>query len=207
MPLNVLIVDEDRFVREACREAATALGYHAMACESAQQAFALIHSQTIEVVLLGSKSSDVGPLEVLRQVKQRCPDIEVIVMSGGGGTAQSAVLAMKTGAFEYFCKPFGLEDLKLLLERVSDHFKVKIERRTLVEKNKTIEGFGGLIGRAPEMDKLYRIIGKAAQTAHPVLILGESGMGKERSPVPSTIRAHFATSRLCRWTAGLSCLR
>jgi two-component system response regulator HydG len=177
-PLNVLIVDEDRFVREACREAATALGYRAMACESAQQAFALIHSQTIDVVLLVLKSSDVGPLEVLRQVKQRRPDIEVIVMTGSG-TAQSAVQAMKAGAFEHFCKPFGLEDLKLLLERVSDHFKVKIERRTLVEKNKSIEGFGGLIGRAPEMDKLYRIIGKAAQTAHPVLILGESGTGKE----------------------------
>jgi two-component system response regulator HydG len=176
--LSLLIVDDDRFVREACREAATVLGYRTSACESAEQAFHLIDSQAIDIVLLDLKSPDAGRLEVLRRMKQRRPDAEIIVTTSTG-TVLSAVQAMKAGAYDYVTKPFGMEELKLLLARVSDQFKVKIERRMLAEQNKSTRGLGSIIGRAPEMEKLYRIIGKAAHTAHPVLILGESGTGKE----------------------------
>jgi len=69
--------------------------------------------------------------------------------------------------------------LKLLLQRVEAHLKLKVKKRKLSERIKSDKGFGGIIGRAPEMDTLYRIIGKAAQSAHPVLIVGESGTGKE----------------------------
>jgi len=76
-------------------------------------------------------------------------------------------------------KPFSMEELKLLLERVAGHLKLKTENRILREKVKSKQGFGGIVGRAPEMEKLYRIIAKAAHSTHPVLILGESGTGKE----------------------------
>jgi two-component system response regulator HydG len=72
-----------------------------------------------------------------------------------------------------------VDELKLLLERVSIHLKLKSENRLLREKVKSKQGFGGIVGRAPEMEKLYRIIAKAANSVHPVLILGESGTGKE----------------------------
>ena len=97
----------------------------------------------------------------------------------GYGTVQSAVQAMKHGAYEYVTKPFSIDELKLLLDRVSNHLKLKTENRILREKLKSKQGFGGLVGRAPEMEKLYRIISKAANSSHPVLILGESGTGKE----------------------------
>jgi DNA-binding NtrC family response regulator len=176
--LNLLIVDGDRFVREACREAATALGYRASTSESAEQALRLIDSQSIDVVLLDLKLSDAARIDVLEQIKHRRPDIEVIMMAWHG-TAQSAVQAIKAGAYDYVTKPFGLQELKLLLESVAAHLKLKVENRRLSEKVKCTQGFGSIIGRAPEMDKLYRIIGKAAHTTHPVLILGESGTGKE----------------------------
>src|SRR5947208_10070390 len=67
----------------------------------------------------------------------------------------------------------------MLLERVSTHLKLKSENRLLREKVKSKQGFGGIVGRAPEMERLYRIIAKAAHSTHPVLILGESGTGKE----------------------------
>src|SRR5438045_5800518 len=86
---------------------------------------------------------------------------------------------MKNGAYDYFIKPFSLDELRLLLERVAGHLKLKTENRLLREKIKSKQGFGNIIGRAPEMEKLYRIIAKAAQSSHPVLILGESGTGKE----------------------------
>ena len=97
----------------------------------------------------------------------------------GYGTVQSAAQAMKNGAYDYVTKPFSMEELRLLLERVSGHLKLKTENRTLREKIKSKLGFGSIVGRAPEMEKLYRIIGKAAHSSHPVLILGESGTGKE----------------------------
>jgi DNA-binding NtrC family response regulator len=178
MLLNLLIVDEDRVVREACREAATALGYRTSTSQSADQTLWLIDSQTIDVVLLDLNLSGAGRLDILREIKHRRPDFEVIVVSGNA-TVQSAVQAMKLGAYDYITKPFGLQELKLLLGRVGAHLQVKSENRRLGERIKSSQGFGNMIGRAPEMDRLYRMIGKAAQSAHPVLILGESGTGKE----------------------------
>src|SRR5262249_36107529 len=76
-------------------------------------------------------------------------------------------------------KPFSMEELRALLERVAAHLKLKSENRVLREQIKSRQGFGGIVGHAPEMEKLYRMIAKASQSAHPVLILGESGTGKE----------------------------
>lgn len=176
--LNLLIVDEDRSVRDACREAAAALGYRTSGAESIEQTLRAVDAQNIDVVLLDLKSSGAGGLEVLQQVKSRRPDIEVIIVTSHG-TVQSAVQAMKAGAYDVVTKPFSLDQLKLLLERVAAHLKLKTENRMLRESIKSRQGFGSIIGRAPEMDKLYRIIAKAAHSAHPVLILGESGTGKE----------------------------
>lgn len=175
--LNLLIVDDDRLVREACREAATSLGYRATTTDSADQALWLVESQSIDGVLLGLKLSDPVRVALLRQIKQRRPGVEVVVMTTNAA-AQPAVEAMKAGAFDYLIKPFGLEEVKLVLDGVSAQLKAKVETRRLSEKIKC-NGFGGIIGRAPEMDKLYRIISKAAQSAHSVLIVGESGTGKE----------------------------
>ena len=171
-------MDDERSVRDACREIATSLGYHASAAESAEQALRLTESQTIDVVFLDLKLPGTGGLEAMRQIKARRPEIEVIVVTGHG-TVESAVQAMKSGAYDYVTKPFSMAELKLLLGRVSTHLKLKTENRVLREKIKSKQGFGSIIGRAPEMDRLYRIIAKAAHSVHPVLILGESGTGKE----------------------------
>jgi two-component system response regulator HydG len=176
--LNLLIVDDDRVVRDACREAATALGYQTSTSQSAEQMLWLIEAQAIDIVLLDLNWPDPGRLDILCEIKRRRPDIEVIVASANA-TVDSAVQAMKNGAYEYMAKPFGLRELKLLLQRVGAHLKHKVENRRLIERIKSDKGFGKIIGRSPEMDRLYRIIGKAAQSAHPVLILGESGTGKE----------------------------
>src|SRR3954467_5305736 len=176
--LNLLIVDDERAVREAAREAALVLGYRAAASDSLDQAMRLLESQSIDVVLLDMKLPGESGLEVLRQIKSWRPDIEVIVITGHG-TVESAVQAMKAGAYDFMTKPFSLEELKLLLERVASHLKLKTENRILREKVKSKQGFGGIVGRAPEMEKLYRIIAKAAHSTHPVLILGETGTGKE----------------------------
>ena len=176
--LNLLIVDDERSVRDACREVGTALGYRTSVSESAEQALRMIESQNIDVVFLDLKMRGFGALEPVKQFKTRRPDIEVVVVTSHA-SVESAVEAMKAGAFEYVMKPFSMEQLRLLLDRISAHLRLKAENRLLREKVKSKQGFGNIIGRAPEMDKLYRMIAKAAHSIHPVLILGESGTGKE----------------------------
>jgi DNA-binding NtrC family response regulator len=175
---NLLIVDDERAIREGCREAAQAVGYNAFVADSAEHAYRVMDTQSIDVVLLDLKLPGAGGLEALRQIKSRRPDAIIIVITGYA-TVQSAVQAMKFGAYEYLTKPFSLEELKVLLEHVADDVKMNAEKRVLREKLRWKQGFGSIVGRSPEMEKLYRIIAKAAQSTHPVLILGESGTGKE----------------------------
>lgn len=160
IPLHLLVVDNDRFVREACKEAAVLLGYSTTTTGSAEQAFWFVGSQSIDVVLLDLNLPGAGGLEVIRQIKRQQPDIEVIVMSGDG-RARSAVEAMKAGAYDFVTKPFGLNELKELLERVAYHLKQKVENRRLCGEMRSNQGFGNIIGRTPKMERFYRIIGKA----------------------------------------------
>jgi two-component system response regulator HydG len=176
--LNILIVDDERSVREVCRDVAASLGHHSTSVESAEQALRMAEGQSIDLAFVDLMLHGTGGLELLRKLKTRRAEIEVIMMTGHG-TVETAVEAMKLGAYDYVLKPFNLEQLKALLDRVSVHLRLKNENRILREKVKSKQGFGQIIGRAPEMDKLYRIIAKAAHSAHPVLILGESGTGKE----------------------------
>jgi len=176
--LNLVIVDDERAVRDVCREVAQSLGFNTMVAESAEHAYRLLEAQAVDVVLLDLKLPGAGGLEALHKIKQRRPDAEVVVVTGYA-TVQSAVQAMKNGAYDYVTKPFTMDELKLLLERVATHLRLKTENRMLREKIKSKLGFGSIVGRAPEMEKLYRMIAKAALSNHPVLILGESGTGKE----------------------------
>ncbi len=176
--LNLLIIDDERAIREACREVAQSLGFSTQVADSAEQAYRALELQNFDAVLLDLRLPGAGGLDALRRIKERRPEAVVIVVTGYG-TVQSAVQAMKNGAYDYVTKPFSVDELKLLLERVGSHLKLKSENRLLREKVKSKQGFGGMIGRAPEMEKLYRIIAKAANSVHPVLILGDSGTGKE----------------------------
>jgi DNA-binding NtrC family response regulator len=176
--LNLVIVDDERAVREACREVALNLGYNALAADSAEHVYRLLESHAIDVVLLDLKLPGAGGMEALHKIKQVRPQTEVIVVTGHG-TVESAVQAMKNGAYDYVTKPFSLDELRILLEPVSSHLRLKSENRILRERIKSKQGFCGIVGSAPDMERLYRMIAKAAQSHHPVLILGESGTGKE----------------------------
>ena len=176
--LNLLVVDDERSMRESCREVARALGFNTQVADSSEHAFSILDSTTIDVVLLDLRLPGNHGLDVLRQIKERHPEILVVLMTGFA-TVESAVRAMKLGAYDYITKPFNFDELRMVLERVTAHLKLTSENRLLREQLRSRHGFGSLIGHSPEMEKLYRIIAKAAHSTHPVLILGESGTGKE----------------------------
>jgi DNA-binding NtrC family response regulator len=177
--VSVLVIDDEKAIRGACRDTAERLGYRASVAENAGNAYKVLESQSIDIVLLDMKlpGSNSG-LEMLKDIRSRYPHTVVIVITGDA-KVRDAVEAIKSGAYDYLGKPFDHDDLRLILQRAEAHFNLSSENRVLRAKLRSKEGFGGMIGRAPEMEKLYRFISKAANSHHPVLIQGESGTGKE----------------------------
>lgn len=130
--LNLLIVDDDRTIRESCREVSQSLGFNTQVAECAEQAYRLLDSSSTDAVLLDLRLPGSGGLEALHNIRKHRAEALVIVVTGHG-TVQSAVQAMKDGAYDYVTKPFSMEELRLLLERVAGHLRLKSENRVLRE--------------------------------------------------------------------------
>lgn len=115
---------------------------------------------------------------MISEVKLLYPAMTIIAMTASG-SVNAAVEAMRCGAVDYLTKPFAVEELSTVLERAAAVVTVDVSSRQLREQLRVTQGLGSMIGRSPEMEKLYRILSKVAQSTHPVLVLGESGTGKE----------------------------
>jgi len=175
---SVLVVDEDAAVRSACCEIVTAKGFLSQSAENVNDALSLLKGNGIDIVLLDLKGPQGRHLDLLEQVRALYPETAVIVMTAYASIS-SAVEAMRAGASDYLTKPFTVDELSTVLERVAERRALDIASRRLREKLRTEQGLSNIIGRSAEMDKIYRILSKVALTTHPVLILGESGTGKE----------------------------
>lgn len=176
--LHLLVVDPDQAIRAACCEIAAGLGYAVHSAPSIAAARQLLRGRTHDILLLDMEEPGGGALELLDEAKILDPDLGIVVMTAYASVA-AAVETMRTGASDYLAKPFGAEELAIVLERMSERRRISVSDRKLRDRLRSPQGLGNLIGRSPEMEKLYRILSKAAQSAHPVLILGESGVGKE----------------------------
>src|SRR5579864_292285 len=176
--LSLLVVDDERWIRDSCKEIAEEMGFKVFIADSASSATRQLESHSIDVVLLDIKLPGHDGLGLLLKIKEQQPETEVIMITGHA-TVDSVLTAMKSGAYDYLRKPFNLADLKRLLERVTDHLRFSLENRITREHLKSNPGYAGMVGRSSKMEKLYRIIAKVASSRHPVLIRGESGTGKE----------------------------
>ena len=175
---KILIVDDEANIRNALAKLLTKVGHSVKSASNAQEALAMLRSSPFDVVLTDLRMPGEDGIHLLREIKKRDPAIEVIVMTAYG-TIETAVQAMREGAYDYIEKPINMERLPLLLERA-------VERRTLTEDNVRLrkvvsakEEYGNLVGRSEKITKLYELIEMVAPTAATVLIQGESGVGKE----------------------------
>jgi DNA-binding NtrC family response regulator len=174
--LDMAVITDQSAMRESYRAAAEELGFRVIVEEpSTDNGF---HHRRSDVVLLDVRPPESRVLDLLERVKEASAETEVIVISSGGSVA-AAVHAMRLGAFDYVTKPFNLDEFRGLLQRAAEHVRASSETRLLRESMRTRHGFGSLVGSSPDMERLYRIIAKAARSTHPVLILGESGTGKQ----------------------------
>jgi DNA-binding NtrC family response regulator len=176
--MHVLVIDDDSAIRSAVAEVARAQGYSVSSADSADSARAALKAHLADIVLLDLKFPGGGGLPLIEEIRTLYPESVVVVMTAYA-TVSSAVEAMRTGASEYLTKPFNMDELSEVLERASERRHFDTESRRLREKLRTADGFGPLVGRSTEMERVYRILAKVAHTTHPVLILGESGTGKE----------------------------
>jgi two-component system response regulator HydG len=175
--LFLLIVDQDRWVRDLCKQVASVMGYKVYAAENTRIALRQMEIQPVDVVLLDVHQSTEDGLHLLSKFKELHPQTEVIMLSGQA-TVDSVVTAMKGGACDFLCKPFKAEELKGLLTRAAGRLRNSLEHR-MVHEVQTHPEYNGMLGQSAEMQKLYRIIAKVATSKHAVLVQGENGTGKE----------------------------
>lgn len=174
---QMLVVDDQEAIREVCLTLGQEMGCRSTGVARGQEALARLEEEPVEVLITDIRLPDMNGLDLLKQVKQRWPATQVLIMTAYGSVA-SAVEAMKLGALDYITKPFETEEMRLLLQgclrRLQRHQEFVWPR-----ERKPTAGPGQLVGHSPQMQRIMRLIAKVAQNRYPVLVLGESGTGKE----------------------------
>ncbi len=178
MSARILIADDEEIVIRSCLRILDGDDFQVEAVQDGREALRKIEENPYDVMILDIMMPNMDGLEVLRRVKETHPNVDVIMITGLS-QIDTAVQAMKLGAFDYISKPFEPDELKLVVQRA-------LERRRLLQENLTLKSelsskyrFENIIGLSPQMQAVYRLIAQCAPTSSTVLITGESGTGKE----------------------------
>jgi two-component system, NtrC family, response regulator AtoC len=177
--IRLLIVDDEQSIRRLCATVGEALGFFCLEAESGESALALLEEQAVHMVLSDMVMPHMSGLEFLERVKKLLPRTEVALMTGHG-SIETAVQAMKLGAYDYITKPFSpLEELRLFLRRMADKVRLVEENEFLRQRTDSETAVHGIIGSSARIQEVLRMVARLKDTRTPVLIYGESGTGKE----------------------------
>jgi len=175
---RLLVVDDEQSIRRLCMTIGNTLGFACVEAESAEAALALLDREIPDLILTDLKLPTLSGVELLRQIKALLPRAEIAIMTGHG-SIESAVDAMKLGAYDYIEKPFRVEKMRLLLQRMAEKVRLVTENQFLRERVNTEESLDGIIGTSANIQDVLRMISRLKDTRTPVLVSGESGTGKE----------------------------
>jgi DNA-binding NtrC family response regulator len=175
---RILVVDDEEIVVQSCLRVLSRGGFQTDAARDGLEAVSMINENGYEVLILDIKMPKMDGMDVLQWVKEAHPDIDVIMITGLH-EIETAVQAMKLGAFDYLPKPFDPEELELVVARA-------FERRQLLQENLNLKSevnakyhFENIVGSSPQMQSVYRLIARCAPTNSTVILRGGSGTGKE----------------------------
>ena len=174
----VLIVDDDRAMCEMIDTALKIRKYETAWCQSAKQAMELLGQREFDVVLTDVKMPGTTGLQLCQQINGWRGDIPVVVMTAFGNM-ETAVAAMRSGAYDFLTKPVELEILSLTIARAVERRRLTEQIHLLKEQAKSDGRFGALLGESEPMRQLYDQLGRVAPSDASILITGESGTGKE----------------------------
>ncbi len=175
---RLLVVDDEQSIRRLCMTIGTALGFACTEAESAEAALPRLEADTPDLVLTDLRLPTQTGVALLKQTKAILPRTEVAIMTGHG-SIESAVDAMKLGAYDYIEKPFRVEKMRMLLQRMAEKVRLVTENQFLRERVDAEENLGGIIGTSANIQDVLRMISRLKDTRTPVLVSGESGTGKE----------------------------
>jgi two-component system response regulator AtoC len=175
---RILVVDDEESVCRMLRDVLTDAGYQVEVATDGRQALERITGVYYDAVLLDIRMPELDGVQVLEAVRQNGGQVPIILMTAYG-TTETAIRAMKLGAFDYVLKPFHLEELLLTVKRAVTMQRLAAEVTTLKEELGEDSRLDTIIGRSPKMQQVYKCIGKVADRNVTVLIQGESGTGKE----------------------------
>ena len=173
--IRLLIVDDEQSIRKLCVTVGEALGFVCLEAESGDSALALLEEQPADMILTDLVMPHMSGLEFLEKVKKILPRTEVALMTGHG-SIETAVQAMKLGAYDYITKPFSpLEELRLFLRRMAEKVRL-VDDNEFLRLKPTVHG---IVGSTAKIQEVLRLVSRLKDTRTPVLIYGESGTGKE----------------------------
>jgi two-component system, NtrC family, response regulator AtoC len=178
LKVRLLVVDDEQSIRKLCMTIGGSLGYSCAEAESAEVALSRIEQEAPDLILTDLKLPTQSGVELLRQAKSLFPHTEIAIMTGHG-SIESAVDAMKLGAYDYIEKPFRVEKMRLLLQRMAEKVRLVTENEFLRERVNTEDNLDGIVGASANIQDVLRMISRLKDTRTPVLVAGESGTGKE----------------------------
>jgi len=190
--IRLLIVDDEQSIRRLCVTVGEALGFVCLEAASGETALALLEEQPAHMILTDMVMPHMSGLEFLEKVKKLLPRSEIAVMTGHG-SVETAVQAMKLGAYDYIAKPFSpLEELRLFLRRMAEKVRLVEENQFLRDRMDTETQLHGIVGSSAKIQDVLRMVSRLKDTRTPVLITGESGTGKELVARAIHFRGSFA---------------
>src|SRR5271169_3440079 len=166
VPMSILIVDDERSIRETCATVSEQCGMKAVVVATADEALQVLEHSAIDILLTNLKLQQSNGVDLLKQVHDRHPEVAAVVLTQYG-TIESAVEVTRMGAVDYVTKPFRIEELRSRLERVARAVELQQENRLLREQLRTCPGFGGLIGMSMKMQRVYKMMEKVSQHEYP----------------------------------------
>lgn len=176
--IRVMIIDDEPLMRITVQDALLAEGYKVTAAETGEEGVTLLKENPVDILISDLKLPDMDGIQVLKDAKIIGPETQVILITAYG-SIDSAVTAMKEGASDYLTKPFAMDELLLIIKRLLRMKQLEEENISLRKRVEERYGLEGLVGKSPQMLKVYDLIETVAQTDATVLIHGESGTGKE----------------------------
>jgi DNA-binding NtrC family response regulator len=176
--MNIMVVDDELIVRESLKGWLDKFGYRVDTAEDAQGALKKFETETYDLLFVDIKMPGMDGIELLKRVKEDQPDL-IVVMITAHGSIESAIEAMKAGAGDYLMKPFDPEDLELLVEKLAQTKRLVDHNRWLRESFEGKSRFQDLIGQSKRMQEVFQLIQDVATSDTPILIVGETGTGKE----------------------------
>jgi two-component system response regulator PilR (NtrC family) len=174
---KILVVDDEKSMREILEIFLKSENYAVTTADNGEKAIEAIKNDIFDLVITDMKMPKVGGLEVLKHIKQISPDTVVVIITAFG-TTESAVEAMKLGAYDYIQKPFQMDDIRLVVKNALEKQKLQKDV-SILKKQLKHPSLENIIGKSPAMQELFSVITKTAESNANVLIIGESGTGKE----------------------------